>query len=316
MDKTLKTILLVLGAVVVVVGLILTGVIVNRLVFRSAISMPFNHWAMMGWFYDEDQTSFGPGMMYQNYSGDENEDAYFYGRGMMYQDDSADGTYYGPGMMWNHDYDSETCPYADEYGYSGRGMMWNSGAYGCSGYQGYNGMYGGGMMGGYWQSDADLPLLSIEEVESAVLDYLDNAEDLHIGEIMIFSNHAYVQVLEESTGIGAFELLIDPTTLNVYQEYGPNMMWNLKYGMHGNSSYSLEDVSISEDDAIAAAQAYLDNFVEGYEAEEHAVEFYGYYTLHYLEDGEVAGMLSVNSFSGDVFLHTWHGDFIEMTAEH
>jgi len=25
--------------------------------------------------------------------------------------------------------------------------------------------------------------------------------------------------------------------------------------------------------------------------------------------------LSVNGYSGQVFLHTWHGDFIEMTEE-
>jgi len=28
-------------------------------------------------------------------------------------------------------------------------------------------------------------------------------------------------------------------------------------------------------------------------------------------DGKMAGMLSVNGFSGDVWPHTWHGQFIE-----
>jgi len=35
------------------------------------------------------------------------------------------------------------------------------------------------------------------------------------------------------------------------------------------------------------------------------------YTLDFEKDGKVAGMLSVNGYSGQVFLHTWHGTFIE-----
>ena len=41
------------------------------------------------------------------------------------------------------------------------------------------------------------------------------------------------------------------------------------------------------------------------------VQFYGYYTLDFERDGTMVGMLSVNGFSGQVFLHAWHGTFIE-----
>ena len=41
------------------------------------------------------------------------------------------------------------------------------------------------------------------------------------------------------------------------------------------------------------------------------MQFYGYYTLDFEKDGRIAGMLSVNGYSGQVFLHTWHGTFIE-----
>jgi hypothetical protein len=41
------------------------------------------------------------------------------------------------------------------------------------------------------------------------------------------------------------------------------------------------------------------------------VQFYGCYTLDFERDGAVVGMLSVNGFRGQVFLHTWHGTFIE-----
>lgn len=44
---------------------------------------------------------------------------------------------------------------------------------------------------------------------------------------------------------------------------------------------------------------------------EHPAQFYGYYTLDFEKDGETIGILSVNGFNGQVFLHTWHGLFIE-----
>ena len=34
------------------------------------------------------------------------------------------------------------------------------------------------------------------------------------------------------------------------------------------------------------------------------------------EDGGIAGMLSVNGYTGDVWYHNWHGIFIDMTEEH
>jgi heat shock protein HslJ len=45
------------------------------------------------------------------------------------------------------------------------------------------------------------------------------------------------------------------------------------------------------------------------------MQFYGYYTLDFSKDGKVSGMLSVNGYSGQVFLHTWHGSFIEESAQ-
>jgi hypothetical protein len=32
-----------------------------------------------------------------------------------------------------------------------------------------------------------------------------------------------------------------------------------------------------------------------------------------MKDDQVYGMLSVNGYTGDVWYHTWHGDFIDMT---
>ena len=40
--------------------------------------------------------------------------------------------------------------------------------------------------------------------------------------------------------------------------------------------------------------------------------FPGYYTLHVLRDGRIAGMLSVNAATGAVWSHWWHGRFVSM----
>jgi hypothetical protein len=60
---------------------------------------------------------------------------------------------------------------------------------------------------------------------------------------MIFDNNGYVVVKEASTGIGAFELLVDPTSQIAYPEHGPNMMWNLKYsGLNHNNMTCMAQV--------------------------------------------------------------------------
>ena len=37
---------------------------------------------------------------------------------------------------------------------------------------------------------------------------------------------------------------------------------------------------------------------------------------YFLKDGEIEGMLSVHGSSGDVWYHSWHGDFVAMAGEH
>ena len=173
---------------------------------------------------------------------------------------------------------------------------------------------------GWFRGSQDV--LTIEEAESAVDSYLqayDSSNDLEIGEIMIFDNQAYAQIVEKITGIGAFEVLVDPGTMNVYYEQGASMMWNIKYGhmrggMMGTGSYGDGiNMPISGEEAISIAASYLKDYGSKLTVDDHADPFYGYYTIHTLENGEVAGMLSVNGYTGQVIIHTWHGAFIEMT---
>jgi len=195
---------------------------------------------------------------------------------------------------------------------NGSNMMGNAG----------NGMMGGnGMLGGYFSGNsANTTPLTVDQTKQAVESYLEgiNNSDLELKEIMIFDNNAYARISEKSTGIGAMELLVDPSTLSVYPEYGPNMMWNLKYGhmsgnnMMGNLSQATQTMTASPEQALKDAQQYLDQEYPGYQTAEDADPFYGYYTIDILKNGKVTGMLSVNGYSGQVFLHTWHGTFIEM----
>jgi hypothetical protein len=167
--------------------------------------------------------------------------------------------------------------------------------------------------------------LTLEQAKTAVDNYVNalNNTDLFVKEIMVFDNGAYAVVVEKSTGIGTMELLVDPGTLAVYAEHGPNMMWNLKYGhMREGSPRSGMMGGISEVDpntpmtvtteqAVQNAQKFLDGNLAGSIAADDPIQFYGYYTLDFEKDGKVVGMISVNGFTGQTWLHTWHGTFVE-----
>jgi hypothetical protein len=162
--------------------------------------------------------------------------------------------------------------------------------------------------------------LSFEKVKQLSQDYLSNySQNLEIAEIMEFSKNYYIEVIEEDTGIGAMELLVDKSTGQIFPEYGPNMMWNTKYGMHSRmrSPGSGLDMPVDKEEAIEIADRYLSRSgIDEYVTDE-AEMFYGYYTIHTTdEDGNIAGMLSVNGLTGDVWYHNWHGIFIGMEEYH
>jgi hypothetical protein len=153
---------------------------------------------------------------------------------------------------------------------------------------------------------------NIEEAEHVVEQYLNGlGAGLQIDEVMEFSNHYYVIVQEQSTGIHAFELLVDRYTGRIGPEPGPNMMWNQKYGHMGMMTNPTVTMPIAIQEASIYAQNWLDENFPGAEAETGKA-FYGYYTMDISRDGQVFGMLSVNGFTGDVWYHNWHGEFVGM----
>jgi len=151
--------------------------------------------------------------------------------------------------------------------------------------------------------------------------------DLAPKEIMEFSNHFYVIVVEKSTGIGALELIVWRNGY-VQPEPGPNMMWNTKYGhmagggmmrpgMMGSGWGAPGVVSgtapaaqpITKERARQIASQYLQSALPGTQPDD-GTAFYGYVTFDVERNGKTIGMLSVNAYTGQVWYHTWHGTFV------
>jgi hypothetical protein len=151
--------------------------------------------------------------------------------------------------------------------------------------------------------------------------------DLVPKEIMEFSNHFYVIVVEKSTGIGAMELIVWRNGA-VQPEPGPNMMWNTKYGhMAGGgmmgpgmmgSGWGAPGVApgtapaaqtVTKERAHQIASQYLQTALPGAQPDD-GVAFYGYFTFDVERSGKTVGMLSVNAYTGQVWYHTWHGTFV------
>jgi hypothetical protein len=150
----------------------------------------------------------------------------------------------------------------------------------------------------------------------------DQGGGLKADEVIGFSQNYYARIREASSGVGAFEILINRTTGSVTREPGPDMMWNTKYstrgavmtggGMMGGSILApSRTMTISALRAQQMAQRWLDSNRSG-STTKPADPFYGFYTIDYESSGRLAGMVSVNGYTGQVWYHGWHGSFVQL----
>ena len=179
--------------------------------------------------------------------------------------------------------------------------------------------------------------ITIDQAKTIAQDYIQSLGNPNLGikEIMEFQYNFYIQVYEKDTGIGAFEMLIwkqaPPYGMIgggmgmmygrvvpgvMVEEPGPSMMWNRRYGlvnggMMGLINQETSMMRISKQQALEVAQVYLNGNFNGATVEQDATQFYGYYTMNFMINGKIAGMLSVNGYTGQVWVHTWHGAFIQ-----
>jgi len=218
-------------------------------------------------------------------------------RPMMYSStyDTSDyqSWYMGPGMMNNPGYN---------YDY-GSGMM-NNPAYN---YSYGNGMMGNMMMGNmmalyYSESKPITPDEAMRNMQSFAQQY---GPDMEVDDVMVFSSNYYGVVKNTNSSQDIAEVLVDRYSGSAYPEPGPNMMWNTQYGA---GRAQAEGVTYD----LSDSQTLAEDFLTGYLPEAQILESHempGYYTFDFGKGG-IEGMLSVNAYSGQIWVHTWHGPYL------
>jgi hypothetical protein len=184
-----------------------------------------------------------------------------------------------------------------------------AGMMGGRGQDSYGGMMSGSMMssmGMVWLPGDGVAVSSIPAARARATSAA-RAAGLHPGEVMWFDNGFYVE-LKDSAGQPATEVIVDPRTGTVSTEPGPAMMWNTRFAMMraGGDTSAVDPTT-----ARGIATSWLAANRPG--ATIKSIDAYpGYFTLDLQRNGVVSGMMSVNSSTGAVWFHTWHGAFIAM----
>lgn len=181
------------------------------------------------------------------------------------------------------------------------------------------GMMGGGMMGGWGYGGGSVPsAITFDQAVQRMQDYVTalGNTDLKLVQVEEYGLNFYGVVREKTSGANAFQLIANKTNGAVYPEMGPNMMWNTKYSpmawMMGGYWFGAPStvMTVAVDQARAKATEFLHLNLPGTALENSTDTFYGYYNIDVLKDGKPIGMLSVNGYTGAVWYHTWHGEFI------
>jgi len=225
-------------------------------------------------------------------------------------------------MMYGPAYSPAYGPGSYQPGRMGPGMM-NGPGYG------YNYSYGPGMMYGPYYNYSSGPGMmgdimalyypgarpitedeALRNLQSFARQYGSN---LMVEDFMAFSSNYYAIVKDVGSSQGLAEVLVDRYSGSAYPEPGPNMMWNTRFGagraQAGGSGYDL-----------AGAKKLAEGFLAGYLPGAQILEektMPGYYTFDFGRK-DIEGMLSVNAYSGQVWVHTWHGSYlggVNMTAK-
>ncbi len=287
MSNALKTVLIVIAILVIAGGLFLGGMLFSN--FRSPFGS-FGRMPMMGYANGAGTArgGFGPGAGMRgnwgnNQNGNQNGRGFGYGPGSM-----MGGRGYGPGQG------------------SFQGSRQNPQAQ---------------------ATPAPRPTvtpLTADQAKQAAQTYLQNMKTsgLEVGQVITVNSSAYVEIKETQGGVGAFELWVDPVSKKARLLPGGNMEWNLKYGgVIQNSLYGGQnstaptpaavsaDMPISSDQVLKIAQQFLDEHKINAQVGKTPIEFYGYYTIDFSQNGKTMGLLSVNGYNGQIVIDSRFGAF-------
>jgi len=222
-----------------------------------------------------------------------------YGSGMMGNQPGQ----MGPGMMGNQPGQMGPGMMGNQPGQMGPGMMYNQ----SGNYSYWYGIMGNMMMGNMMalyhpESKPITQDVAMKNMENFSRQYGSNTE---IDDVMAFSSNYYGVVKDTASGQDIAEILVDRYSGSTYPEPGPNMMWNTRYGagsvQAGNSSYDLAG-------AQKLAVEFLIDYLPGAQIQE-SHKMLGYYTFDFGRN-ETESMLSVNAYTGQIWVHTWHGSYL------
>ncbi|NYT01334.1 MAG: peptidase M4 [Methanosarcinales archaeon] len=191
---------------------------------------------------------------------------------------------------------------ASNYGSNWQGSGYGPGMMGPQLGQGMMGNRMGNMMAVY--SPQDKPT-SPEVAMQSLKDYSARyGSAVEVDDFMAFTSNYYAQMVDPDSGEGLAEVLVDRYSGLVYPEPGPNVMWNSRYG----SWQSEGDIRYDQTAASGLAGQFLAGFLPGSTVMEGQA-FPGYYTFDFGRQ-EIEGMLSVNAYTGEVWVHNWHGSYL------
>lgn len=195
-------------------------------------------------------------------------------------------------------HDSTYGPNGYQPGHMGPGMMHNPA---------YNYSYGPGMMGDmmalYYP---EAKPIAQEEARQKTEDFAKQyGSNLEVDDFMAFSSNYYAVLKDTGSNQGIAEILVDRYSGSVYPEPGPNMMWNTLSGA-GRTKAEGADYDLAG--AKKLAEEFLTGYLPGAKVME-SKQMPGYYTFDFGRQ-DIEGMLSVNAYNGQIWVHTWHGPYL------
>jgi hypothetical protein len=190
-----------------------------------------------------------------------------------------------------------------QYGQMGPGMMNNPGYNYSSGYGMMGNMMTGNMMALYYPESRPVTQdEAIKTMQSFAQQYGPNME---VEDFMTFSSNYYGVIKDTNSSQDLAEVLVDRYSGYAYPEPGPNMMWNTRYG-----AGRVQEEGVTYD--LAGSKKLAEEFLTGYLPEAQIMESHempGYCTFDFGRK-DIEGMLSVNAYSGQIWVHTWHGSYL------